>query len=268
MPVAAVAPAAYAPQSVPVIDDLATVRTPTLTPEEVYAPAPAEAAPSPWSAPASAAPATAVASAAPAMAVSAPPASLAPEPTPVGAAASAAAPASTPAPARVAAVEPPPAKAPERAPEEAPPATRKRSTSAPPSAGGKRKPADQARKANKGKFRETLWFKKGDLDAAAAAEAARSKDGAAQDKADSLPIEERYTDDGSVTSGDAERYSLKTGMTSSMPSFEGTDEAAPGGPPVAEDELIGEMKKGRTKILIAIGVGAAAIAAIIAAFAL
>ena len=63
----------------------------------------------------------------------------------------------------------------------------------------------------KGKFRETMWFKKGDLDAqaavAAAEERARTgKDGAA-DKADSKAIDERYNDDGSITRGDKEKYS-------------------------------------------------------------
>lgn len=46
------------------------------------------------------------------------------------------------------------------------------------------------------KFRETLWFKKGLLDALAADLL--------------LPIEDRYIDDGSVTPADIEELSLNT----------------------------------------------------------
>ncbi|HVV83425.1 MAG TPA: hypothetical protein VHE35_10155, partial [Kofleriaceae bacterium] len=157
----------------------------------------------------------------------------------------------------------PAAPAPERAADRA----RARASSAPQGATGKKRPAEQ-RKANKGKFRETLWFKKGDLDAAAAAEAARSKDASVQDKSDTLPMEERYVDDGSVTSNDAARYSLKTGNTSSMPALQGGDEDDADRSRVSEDELVADMKRGRRKIMLAIAVGAVILGAIIAAFAL
>lgn len=151
------------------------------------------------------------------------------------------------------------------APGAAAPAQRPRTASAPPGgATGKKKPQDPNRRA-KGKFRETLWFKKGELDAAAAEAAAKSKDGAAEDKVDTLPMEERYTDDGSVTSNDAERYSLKTGHTSSMPAMSESP-AGPSRSSVSEDELISELKRGRRKIFIAIALGAAVIAAIIVVF--
>lgn len=127
--------------------------------------------------------------------------------------------------------------------------------------GGKRK--DGGKK--KGQFRETLWFKKGDLDAAAAEEAARSGDGAAQDKVDSLPMEDRYKDDGSITSTDADRYSLRTGQTSSMPVMR--DGPAASGS-VSEADLIGELKGGRTKIFIAIGVAVVALVVIVLMFAM
>src|SRR5690606_8264760 len=72
---------------------------------------------------------------------------------------------------------------------------------------GKKKPADE-RDGDKGKFRETMWFKKGDLDAqaalAAAEERARTGKDVASDKADSKPIDERYNDDGTITRGDKE----------------------------------------------------------------
>jgi hypothetical protein len=133
-----------------------------------------------------------------------------------------------------------------------------------PTAQGKRKaePADD----NKGKFRETMWFKKGDLDAqaaiAAAEERARTGKDVASDKADSKPIDERYNDDGSITRGDKEKYSLRTGSTMMMNSLDKKNPSASLNK-VSEDELIGEMKGGRTGVIIAIVLALAAIAAIV-----
>ncbi len=136
-----------------------------------------------------------------------------------------------------------------------------------PGAGGKKKKEDgRAKKPSKGKFRETMWFKKGDLDAAAAEEAAKNKDGAVADKADSLPMEDRYSDDGSITTTDAARYSLKTGHTGAMPAM---PDGAPGASQqVSEDELIGEMKGQNRLLTILIVVGLLAIVGIVLAFAL
>ena len=126
---------------------------------------------------------------------------------------------------------------------------------------GKRKEGGK----KKGPFRETRWFKKGDLDAVAAEEAARSGDGAAQDKVDMLPMEDRYKDDGTLTSTDAERYSLRTGQTSAMPAMRDVPGASSS---VSERDLIGEMQGGRTKVFIAIGIGVVAIGVIVAMFAM
>ena len=146
------------------------------------------------------------------------------------------------------------------APAVAPPAPMVASPTLPPAgASGKKKTAPDEKKAaaaNKGKFRETMWFKKGDLDAAAAeaaAEEAKQGKEAALDKADSMPIDERYSDDGSITRGDAERYSLKTGSTQMMQAVRSDQAGAAASGKVSEDELIGEMKGGRGK-LIAIAV--------------
>ena len=128
--------------------------------------------------------------------------------------------------------------------------------------GGKNKLDNRSKK--KGQFRETLWFKKGDLDAAAAEEAARSQDPTQQDKADSMPMEERYSDDGTITRSDAERYSLKTGQTSQMPVFPAGQLA---GASVSEQDLVGEMKSGRKIIFILIGVGVLVLIGVIALFA-
>jgi hypothetical protein len=128
---------------------------------------------------------------------------------------------------------------------------------------GKKKPADEPTNT-KGKFRETMWFKKGELDQQAAEKAAeeRARTGkdSASDKADSLPIDERYKDDGSITRGDKEKYSLRTGGTQTMKAIK--DQPAQSGK-VGADELIGEMKAGRNMIFIAIAVGAIAIAVVV-----
>ncbi len=125
---------------------------------------------------------------------------------------------------------------------------------------GKKKADDKEKKEKKGKFRETMWFKKGELDAAAAEDAAAQNDANATDKADTLPIDERYTDDGSITGGDAEKYSLRTGNTSMMTAMR--DDVAPSAS-VSERELVGEMKGGRNLMLIGIAVAVAAIVAIV-----
>jgi hypothetical protein len=112
---------------------------------------------------------------------------------------------------------------------------------------------------NKGKFRETMWFKKGDLDAqaaiAAAEERARTGKDVSADKADSKPMDERYNDDGSITRGDKEKYSLRTGSTMMMSSLDPKKNASASHTKVSEDELIGEMKGGRSKVIAAIVAG-------------
>src|SRR5262249_17807696 len=114
-------------------------------------------------------------------------------------------------------------------------------------------------------FRETMWFKKGDLDAqaaqAAAEERARTGKEVATDKADSLPIDERYKDDGSISRTDKEKYSLRTGGAMIMQRVEGVPHARL--TEVSEDALIGEMKKGRSFVLIAILIAIVAVVAIV-----
>ena len=115
------------------------------------------------------------------------------------------------------------------------------------------------------RFRETLWFKKGDDDSIAAEVVA---DAAIAGKvvdfvvADNLPIEDRYRDDGALTGDDSKRYSLRTGTTQQVPHV-------PTGPmprrwrkKVSERELISEMTPTRpwlmlATVLISFGVGAA-----------
>jgi len=124
--------------------------------------------------------------------------------------------------------------------------------------GDKKKQPQKDDKASKGKFRETMWFKKGELDAAAAEKAAKEKDG--EQTADSLPMDERYTDDGSITRGDKEKYSLRTGGTSMMSSVKN---ASGSSSRVSEDSLIDEMKGGRNIVFIGIAVAVVVIVLII-----
>lgn len=122
---------------------------------------------------------------------------------------------------------------------------------------------------NKGKFRETMWFKKGDLDAqaavAAAEERARTGKDAANDKADSKAIDERYNDDGSITRGDKEKYSLRTGATQMMSAMPDKGKASHSLSKVSEDELIGEMKGLPKWLLAAIVLGLVSIVVIVIA---
>jgi hypothetical protein len=122
---------------------------------------------------------------------------------------------------------------------------------------------------SKGKFRETMWFKKGDMDAQAAQAAAeeRAKTGkdAAGDKVDSLPIDERYKDDGTITRGDKEKYSLRTGATQMMKAMKNDTGKSSN---VSEDALIGEMKGGRQWVIVGIVGVMIALAVLIALIAL
>ena len=126
---------------------------------------------------------------------------------------------------------------------------------------GKKKESEDS----KGKFRETMWFKKGELDAQAAVAAAEERARTGKevlDKADSKAMDERYNDDGSITRGDKEKYSLRTGGTSMMPSIKDRTKAS-ASVKVSEDELIGEMKKGRSVVLFGIFLAVVAIAGVV-----
>src|SRR5262249_35619087 len=128
---------------------------------------------------------------------------------------------------------------------------------------GKKKAADP--EDNKGKFRETMWFKKGDLDAQAAVAAAeeRARTGKdAAEKSDSKALEEGYNGDGRIAGGDKEKYSLRTGATQGLPAMRHGSKMSGSSTSVSEESLIGEMKGGRWKVLLAMlvviaGLGAA-----------
>lgn len=101
-------------------------------------------------------------------------------------------------------------------------------------------------------FRITLWFKVGALEAPG--EAPEVPEGATL-----LPIEDRYLDDGSVTSEDSQLFSLRSGRTQAL-----SRKAFEPGPSDDDGPVIGqlvrEMKGGRRKVLATLG-GAAAVCA-------
>ena len=103
--------------------------------------------------------------------------------------------------------------------------------------------------ASKQQFRETLWFKKGLLDSAPA------KDGEDAAPVDTLPVEDRYLDDGSVTTEDSAMFSVRTGSTQYVPKMGVVESVAL--PHDGLGKLVGEMKRGRRAIVAVIGVAAA-----------
>ena len=111
-------------------------------------------------------------------------------------------------------------------------------------------------------FRETLWFKKGLLDADLADEAARSGDGLATGAVDLLPVEDRYADDGSVSRADSKALSLNTGVTSKLRVIELVP--PDGGSSVAA--LARDMKRGRMRTLAMLGASVAGLATLVATY--
>ena len=134
-------------------------------------------------------------------------------------------------------------------------------------------PAPTPKQAAGGTFRETLWFKKGDVDqmvaeARARVEAARGKGPApeAEPEApaeDARPLEDRYVDDGTVTTEDRKKFSLRTGGNRHRrcpPS-----ESVPG-ERMSEAEMVGEI--GGRKRMVIIGGAVAVALAVVAVVAL
>lgn len=114
-------------------------------------------------------------------------------------------------------------------------------------------------------FRETLWFKKGDVEQMVAeAKAKAAAAGAAEDKVevpsdDIRPIEDRYVDDGSVTTDDRKKFSLRTGGTATALPTVGR--SIPG-EKMSEEDIVGELAPGR-KMGVFVGVAVAVVVAIV-----
>ncbi len=130
----------------------------------------------------------------------------------------------------------------------------------PAAAGG----AGPAKATGAAAFRETLWFKQGDVDqmvadARAKLDASRAKSGpgaapvpapepeAVVAEVEAKPLEERYRDDGTVSVDDRKKYSLRSGATStSLPTVGGV---VPGDRMSAE-EMMGEIGGGKRTVII------------------
>jgi Protein kinase domain len=106
-------------------------------------------------------------------------------------------------------------------------------------------------------FRETLWFKQGDVeqmvaDAKAKLHAAGKGTGDAPTiPEDARPLEDRYVDDGSVTVEDRKKFSLRTGGTATaMPSVDAGRHVP--GEQINEREIVGEISGGRRTLILVI----------------
>lgn len=105
-------------------------------------------------------------------------------------------------------------------------------------------------------FRETLWFKQGDVeqmvaDAKAKLQAAGKAPADAVDNlnVDARPLEDRYVDDGSVTVEDRKKFSLRTGGT--VANIPVTNPSVPG-QQMDEKEMVGEISGGRRTLILVI----------------
>ena len=119
------------------------------------------------------------------------------------------------------------------------------------------KAADAAKTPNKAgsAFRETLWFKQGDVeqmvaDAKAKLQATGKPRAESADIAvDARPLEDRYADDGSVTIEDRKKFSLRTGGTATAVPTVG--EHVPG-EEINEKEMVGEISGGRRTLILVV----------------
>lgn len=119
------------------------------------------------------------------------------------------------------------------------------------------------------RFRETLWFKKGNDDAEAAQQ--RQKRGTLDPGGiDQLPVEDRYVDDGTLTPIDSAQWSVKTGMTQAIQPMSEAEIAdlvtTAAGPDVHTHVLVHEMKAGRGKVFAMIGASVVALGVVVAMF--
>jgi serine/threonine-protein kinase len=116
-------------------------------------------------------------------------------------------------------------------------------------------------------FRETLWFKKGDVDQMVADAKAKLAAGtpAVEEEPptdDARPLEDRYLDDGSVTTEDRKKFSLRTGGTGTALSAAA---ATIPGEKMTERGLVEEIGRGRrTAILLVAAVVIVALAVVVA----
>jgi hypothetical protein len=118
-------------------------------------------------------------------------------------------------------------------------------------AGKRRRRSSKSRERNaetgrRRRFRETLWFKRGETDEGV------TEGHLAADALTEPLDEERYRED-AVSSGDEERYSIRTGTTQYMEALSEDYQDAE----VSEAELIAELKSSRTQLVAGLIAGAA-----------
>jgi hypothetical protein len=137
------------------------------------------------------------------------------------------------------------------------PATPPPVAATPPPAVGAPPAAASGKAGGAAAFRETLWFKQGDVDqmvADARAKLENSRKAGAPapaeadlPPADAKPLEDRYRDDGSVSVDDRKKYSLRSGGTAAgLPTVGGS---VPGERMSAE-EMMGEIGGGKRVAII------------------
>ena len=117
-------------------------------------------------------------------------------------------------------------------------------------------------------FRETLWFKKGDVEhmiaearAKMAAQGAKPVEGELPLE-EAKPIEDRYKDDGTVTSEDRKKFSLRTGGIATGSSLPAVKAQVPG-EAMTEKDVIAEVSGSRRTTVLA--VAAIVVLAVVAA---
>jgi len=114
-------------------------------------------------------------------------------------------------------------------------------------------------------FRETLWFKKGELDAEEAAAAAAGDDDLAPAAVDLLPVADRYRDDGTLGPEDTASFGLHTGSTTMLAALAAPPPPA-GASAMSESDLARELRRSSLPYAVLLVAGLAALAAVIVLF--
>ncbi len=152
-----------------------------------------------------------------------------------------------PAPQPMAAPAPRPAPAP--APAAAPTPSAQHGAASPPSMS-----KGKGKKKKDGKFRETMWFKKGELDEQMAQQPP-PKEGEEERPEDTRGIDERYADDGTLSAEDRKKHSLRTGATQMMPAIKVAPGGALPGEGMSATDIAKEFQTGRKWLWVVVAVG-------------
>ena len=105
-------------------------------------------------------------------------------------------------------------------------------------------------------FRETLWFKKGLLDDGAARQEPAGD--SARIASDTLPVEDRYNEDGSLLPSDSWVFGVHSGTTQAVETIRPIEPAG-----VPEQALVAELKTGRRMIFAMLAGAALAIGSLV-----